>query len=69
MSDVKAWIADHDGRNDAYWEAQHSLNGKTEESLDMNALRLAALEKRIVWITGFAAAVGAGIGSAIRFWS
>ena len=30
LDDLKAWAHDHDGRNDAYWEAQHHWNDKLE---------------------------------------
>ena len=63
LDDVKTWIAEHDGRIDAYWDAQFRLNSKMEDKLAEVNVRLNAVEKRIAWIAGGAAAVGALAGS------
>jgi hypothetical protein len=65
LEDVKAWIADHDGRIDAWWDAQHQQNRDNEHWKRKIQERLTALEKRVVWISGMAAGSGAGIGTVI----
>lgn len=65
IGDVKTWIAEHDGRINAYWEQQRALNERFEGRLDMFAARLLALEKKVMWFAGVAAAAGGIFGSAI----
>ncbi len=68
IDDVKRWIADHDGRINAYWAAQFKYNEKAEKRLDGYAVRLTGVEKKMFWIAGFAAAVGSVGGSlAVNF--
>ena len=31
LEEVKLWIAEHDGRIDAWWEAQHEWNARMEK--------------------------------------
>lgn len=58
IEDILAWIQDHDGRIDAWWEAQHRTNERMESRLDGLSRRMTAVEKKIMWITGAAAAIG-----------
>ena len=58
MDDIKTWIADHDGRIDAWWEAQHALNDELEERITKN-------EKRLIWLMASAAAGGGVAGQII----
>jgi len=73
IDDIKMWIADHDGRIDAYWEAQFKLNDKTEGKFvtfgdntegkfAAYGLRLAAVERRVMWFAGVAAGIGSVVG-------
>ena len=89
LDDVKAWIAHHDGRIGALWDAQHEWNRKVERRLDgtmtrdsyslsmkshddslmrltssvaQTDRRITALERRVMWLTGFAAGAGAIVG-------
>lgn len=64
---IWGWINSHDGRIDAWWEAQHKLNDKVELSQMVTAQRLSAVEKKIMFISGFAAMFGAVVGSLFRF--
>ena len=69
IDDIKTWIADHDGRIDAYWEAQFKLNDKIEGKFGSLYNRLEALEKRVMWFAGVAAGVGSVIGGLLtRVW-
>ncbi len=65
VNDMKLWIAAHDARIDAYWEAQHRWNDKMELKLHALGLRLGAVEKRVMWIAGACAGAGAGVGSVL----
>lgn len=65
VEDVIQWVSEHDGRIDAYWEAQHKRNDKVDERFIINEGRLTSVEKRVVWFSGFAAAVGSVIGALI----
>ncbi len=63
LEDVKLWIAEHAGQSKALWRAQHELNDKMDTWTMRIELRITALERRVMWITGMAAAVGAVLGS------
>lgn len=65
VEDVILWVAEHDGRIDAYWEAQHKLNDENADRFIDDESRLTSVEKRVVWFSGFAAAVGSVIGALI----
>ncbi len=56
------WIAEHDGRINAYWEAQHKLNDSVANKLHTFRLRLDALEKRVLYMAGVASALGSLVG-------
>ena len=58
LDDVKMWIADHDGRIDQLWANQLELNRRQETQINVLAQRLTLLEKRIVFVSGGAAAMG-----------
>ena len=62
MEGVKAWIYDHDARNQAYWQAQAAANIRYETRLDALSVRLTALERRVVWIAAGASATGGAVG-------
>lgn len=63
MAARDSWAAEHDGRIGAWWEAQHAWNGKAEKMHATFTLRLSALERKIMWIAGFSAAIGAVAGN------
>lgn len=58
VAKLELWASKHDGRIDAWWEAQHEWNGKIEP-------RVSAVEKRLIWFAGFSAAVGAYVGNMV----
>ena len=63
LEDVIVWVIDHDSRIDVWWEQQHVWNARMEQKMDRISLRLTALEKRVMWLSGAAAAIGALIGN------
>ncbi len=63
LDDVKMWIAEHDGRITAWWDQQHKWNGNMDLKCEAMNKRLTAVEKRVIFFSGFAAAVGALIGN------
>lgn len=63
IEELALWAAEHDGRETALWESQHELNALTEKRAHAFAVRLGALERKVTWIAGFAAAVGGVIGT------
>ena len=65
LDDVKMWIADHDGRNDAYWTAQHVWNSTKDKEISALGNRVSAIEKRVMWVAGIFSALGAGGGVGI----
>lgn len=69
LDDVKSelqrqalWMAEHDGRINAYWEAQHKLNDVVAKKFHTFGLRLDALERRVLYMAGGASALGAVAG-------
>lgn len=61
--ELALWAAEHDGRINALWEAQHTLNMLSEKRFHAFATRLGALERKVMWFSGFSAAVGGLIGA------
>ncbi len=57
------WEAEHDGRTNAWWDAQRSWNGTCDTWQHAIGIRMSAIERKIMWIAGFAAAVGALAGN------
>jgi hypothetical protein len=60
--EVKRWQAEHDGRINAYWEAQFRINSVAEEKFQGVFKRIIAVEHRVIWASGFAACGGAVVG-------
>jgi hypothetical protein len=65
IEDVRTWIAEHDGRNNAYWRQQHEWNGIADKKFSETDKRITAVEKRVIFWAGAAATLGALIGSGI----
>lgn len=65
IEDIKIWIADHDGRIDAWWEQQHGWNRVMEADSRNRDTRLTALEKKVMYFSGASAAFGSVIGALI----
>jgi len=60
---MQLWVAEHDGRIEAWWEAQREWNAKMETQVIGLTQRLTAVEKRMMWWAGAAAGAGGWIGS------
>ena len=65
LDEVVLWIAEHDGRIEAWWEAQRSLNERNEEWKHRTTQWMAAMEKRMMFFAGAASFVAAALGSYI----
>jgi hypothetical protein len=65
LEDVKVWIAEHDGRIDAWWDAQHQWNTSHHESHGAIHSRLASIERRIIYVSGIFAGAGGLLGSLV----
>jgi len=63
--DTVRWQAEHDGRINAWWEAQREWNMKVDTKLHTLSFRLTALERKIIFVSGAAAAIGSGLGALI----
>ena len=68
LHDVKMWIAEHDGRIEAWWDAQREHNRECDAQLLSLERRFTALEKRVVWFAGAAAGLGAVLGPFLKAW-
>lgn len=65
LEDVKMWIAAHDGRISAYWEAQFKLNQDIKDDISNLRTRVSSLERKVIYICAIASASGAGIGNVV----
>lgn len=63
IKDIQLWIAEHDGRINAWWEQQHRHNASVDRWRRESFERMGKVEKRMGWVSGFAAAVGASVGA------
>ena len=69
LEDVKMWIAEHDGRIDAWWDAQHRLNSDNAGKFTNLERRITAVEKKVFLISGAASGAGALIGTLVAVWA
>ena len=64
---VLLWIAEHDGRIDAWWEEQKRWNRDFEKEVRIQQhgfeLRLSAVEKRMIYVAGIASGFGSILGT------
>jgi len=56
------WEAEHDGRINAYWEQQFKTNGEIKLLTEKLSDRVMGVERKVMYISGFAAAIGGLIG-------
>lgn len=68
LDDVKAWIYNRNGRDDAWWDAQHSWNIKVEKEMRSLGLRISTCEKKLMMIAGAASAFGGLVGGLLAQW-
>jgi len=57
--------SEHRGRSEAKWEYQDKFNIHMESLIHAVMNRMTALEKKVIFFSGVAAALGSGIGAAI----
>lgn len=60
--ELARWQAEHDGRINAWWKQQFRTNHGVDEKFRGVFERLVAVERKVIWASGFAAAIGAGLG-------
>ncbi len=65
---AKLWMIEHDARIDSYWESQFKANAEVLKRICALGERTSAIEKRLVWIAGFASALG-GMGGSLLTWA
>ncbi len=65
---AKLWMVEHDARIDSYWERQFKANAEVLDRICSINARTTAIEKRLVWIAGFASALG-GMGGSLLTWA
>jgi len=65
LEEIRLWIANHDGRIDAWWHQQHEWNRDIEDRFQKVTERLSALERKVMYMAGLAAAGGAIVGQQI----
>jgi len=63
ITSLELYRASHEGKITAWWESQFSWNSKKEREDHTRDTRLTAVEKRVVWLAGLAAGVGAYVGN------
>lgn len=65
MERRELYEASHDAKIDAYWAAQFKLNDEIRKDSKSFSVRLTALEKRVVYLSALAAAVGAFLSGVV----
>lgn len=73
---VLLWIAEHDGRIEAWWDQQHRWNLSFEKEVRLSqrelSTRLTSVERRMIYVAGIAAGAGSILfnlaASALRSW-
>jgi len=65
LNKLDLWVAAHDARIDAYWDAQHNWNAKIDTGASQALSRISSIERKMMWWAGFAAAAGSVVGSLI----
>ncbi len=66
LEDVIAYCHHHEGQISAWWGEQHRLNEIQETRFLAVESRITAVEKRMVWVAGFAAGLGSIIGTTLQ---
>jgi len=66
LEDVIRWAIQHDTREAVYWENQHDANERQAAKVAGLDRRLTGLEKRVLWLTSGAAALGAALGQLLE---
>lgn len=65
VEELALWAAEHDGKINAYWEAQHKWNYKKDTADVARDRRVTAIEKKVIVLCTLSAAVGSVIGSIV----
>jgi len=65
LDDVKAWINHRDGRDDAWWEAQHEWNSRVEKDMRTLERRVSVVERKMAAVAAIASTLGGFLGALI----
>jgi hypothetical protein len=57
------WIAAHDARGEALWDEQRRTNLAQAQVLEKLSDKVGAMQTKLAYITGFAAVLGAVLGT------
>ena len=57
LEDVKLWIAAEDAKNKERWTSIFQHRDETNEAIDNLGDRMTTIEKKVVWVSGGAAAL------------
>jgi len=60
---MNKWVAEHDGRINAWWESQRRWNKGVEKDVRDIFTRVRCLEHRVIFASGFIGCIGAIIGA------
>ena len=62
---LELWRAAEAARTKAWWETQHSLNKTVDARMCKAERRISDLDLKVMWWSGFAAAMGSVLGALI----
>ena len=65
IEDIKQWIAGHDARCEESWCHQRSWNEKMDDRVDGVGQRVSAIERKVMFWAGAAAAGGGLVGTIV----
>jgi hypothetical protein len=66
LEDAARYIYTHEGKINAWWDAQHRLNVLYRHRFEALEIRISSVEKRVIWASGVAAGLGAVFGSLLQ---
>ena len=68
LADCRLWMAEHRGRTETLWAAQHLWNKQYREDMKGISVRISKVEKTVAGFAGLAAVVGAILGTFLSRW-
>lgn len=65
IEDVRIWAVDRDATSGPRWRNQWRCNDEYEAEMNLLNGRVSAMEGKILWLAGFAAALGGLVGALV----